>query len=467
MGKYKYLESVILASLLGITGLLDVSFVSSNSPTSNDQWFVTWGGKLDERAWGMVVNGSHIYITGDTTSFGAGDYDIFLLKFDLEGNLQWNTTWGSSDRDFVWGIAVYGDSVYLTGDIFRPHEGLLRIDVVLLKYNNDGELLWNITWDGDDFALDTARDIAVTDDGVFLTGESGRGAFLLKYNYEGQLQWEKTWEIKDGLIKPQCISIEDAQIFVTGFFRDPSLELDYNIFLTKFNIDGQQIWNTTWGGTDRESPTGMVTVEDGIYISGLASGAKVDGLYEWDVILLKFDKLGNLQWSDRWGGPKHERSMDLTVYDDFIYVIGKKRVFIEDNVLDEDVLLLEYDSTGRLRSKLTWGGTGVDSGRAISVVEGALYISGLTTSFGEEGNVTRGGGESPNFNVFLMKVAGSLSEVAPKQAEDEPELKGAGGIPGFPYVSVILGLIIVVIFIWQLKGRRLVSARLSRPRKPF
>lgn len=93
--KNNILIIVLTACLIRFTGLDDVALANSVPGTSNDQWIVPWGGELDDYAYDLVVHGDNIYITGRTKSFGAGDYDVFLLKFDLDGNLLWNTTWGS------------------------------------------------------------------------------------------------------------------------------------------------------------------------------------------------------------------------------------------------------------------------------------------------------------------------------------------------------------------------------------
>ncbi len=59
--------------------------------------YKTWGGSDYDRGYGIALdNLGNIFITGDTSSFGAGYYNVFLLKYDSVGNLLWNTTWGGA-----------------------------------------------------------------------------------------------------------------------------------------------------------------------------------------------------------------------------------------------------------------------------------------------------------------------------------------------------------------------------------
>lgn len=437
MGEHAYLKLVIIAYFLGFTGICNVALAGSNPHSSRDQWIVAWGGKLDDYAYDLAISGDNIYITGRTKSFGAGDYDIFVLKFDLKGNLIWNTTWGGPNNEGAWAIAAYSDSVYVTG--YEISTGV-TFNVVLLKYDSDGNVLWNATIDASGY--DVGRDIQVTDNGVFLTGESAEEAFLMKYDFEGQLQWNKTWSIPDGQVKGYRIWVRDDQIFVAGYYL--TLGPDPNLFLTKFDIDGHQIWNTTWSEAGGPTPTGIAMDENGIYLAGIIKGTT--GEREWDAILVKFDHLGHFQWFERWGGPKHENARKLIIDGDTLYIIGFTRSYGAGGA---DIFLLEYDQTGYLKSYSTWGEKGNESYPNFSIVDGTLYICGNTDSLGIEGyRFLDDGSRRKTYNVFLMKVTGSLAEFVPREEPTE-----SGGVSGFPYESAIIGLIIGVLIIWQLKRR--------------
>ncbi|MEX2690472.1 MAG: hypothetical protein Q6351_009160 [Candidatus Njordarchaeum guaymaensis] len=107
-------------------------------------WNVTWGGSNYDRGQSIFIYNNYVYITGRTDSFGSGNFDVFLLKYDLDGNLVWSRTWGGSNWDEAHGLFVYGNYICITGSTDSFGEGYA--DVFLLKYDLDGNLIWNVTW---------------------------------------------------------------------------------------------------------------------------------------------------------------------------------------------------------------------------------------------------------------------------------------------------------------------------------
>jgi len=98
------------------------------------QWNRTWGGIMDDLGYGVVVDSSdNIYLAGQTDSFGAGDYDMVMVKYDSSGELHWNTTWGGNEADKGIGIAVdSSDNIYLAGFTHSFGEG--ATDMALVKF---------------------------------------------------------------------------------------------------------------------------------------------------------------------------------------------------------------------------------------------------------------------------------------------------------------------------------------------
>jgi hypothetical protein len=88
-------------------GYYDFWLVKTDS-TGNKQWNKTYGGTYYEEAYSVVQTSDGGYaITGYTQSYGAGSYDLWLVKTDSSGNMQWNKTYGGSGYE-------YGQSVVET-----------------------------------------------------------------------------------------------------------------------------------------------------------------------------------------------------------------------------------------------------------------------------------------------------------------------------------------------------------------
>jgi len=152
-------------------------------PAGNQIWNRTWGGPNFDSASGVAVDGSNnIYLSGSTQSFGSGDQNAFLVKYDPAGNQIWNRTWSSTDFSSASGVAVDGNNnIYLSGSTLG--------DAFLVKYDPAGNQIWNGTWGGSNH--DYGYGVAVDgNNNIYLSGSTvsfgagGEDAFLVKYGID-------------------------------------------------------------------------------------------------------------------------------------------------------------------------------------------------------------------------------------------------------------------------------------------
>ena len=164
----------------------------------------TWGGTQNDYGTGVAVDaGGYVYVTGYTYSLGPtpGISSVFLLKYDPSGNLLFQKTWGGTKNDFATGIAVDIDgNVYVTGytKSYSVTPGVPS--AFLLKFDQEGNLLFQRTWGGNrgDFAYGVAVDTA---ENAYVTGYTysfgpntqGTNFFILKYDSSGDLLFQKIY----------------------------------------------------------------------------------------------------------------------------------------------------------------------------------------------------------------------------------------------------------------------------------
>jgi uncharacterized delta-60 repeat protein len=240
-------------------------------------WQRTWGGMLGETANGVAVSGdgASVYITGQTLSFGAGNIDALLLKFDASGNLVWQRTWGGPINETGQAVAVAGDgSVYVAGD----GNSFFGNDAILLKFTAAGTLVWQRDWRGGTGQNDEsgALGVATASDGsVYMTGRTliagtGQNAALVKFTPDGAIVWQKTWG--SGLDAALGVEVApDGTIVMTGNTGFGTGGGD--AFLVRFlATTGRAIDAATWGGVSNESGESIAVASDGsVYVAGLAS----------------------------------------------------------------------------------------------------------------------------------------------------------------------------------------------------
>jgi len=150
-------------------------------------WDKIWGGSDYDYGWGVAVDSSdNIYVTGDTNSSGFGSEDMCLVKYNSSGVLLWSQTWGRSDLDTGYGVTVdSSDNIYVVGHTYSF--GVGGSDMCLVKYDSSGTQLWHKTWGGSDYdygwgvAVDSSDNIYVTG-GTESFGFGNEDIFLVKYS---------------------------------------------------------------------------------------------------------------------------------------------------------------------------------------------------------------------------------------------------------------------------------------------
>jgi len=118
------------------------SWLVKTDSTGAVQWNQTYGDIMDDAGFSVVETTDGGYaIAGITNSYGAGNYDFWLVKTDGSGTAQWNQTYGGTNDDIGWSVVETGDGGYAIAG-YTASYGAGGNDVWLVKTDVESGLAW-------------------------------------------------------------------------------------------------------------------------------------------------------------------------------------------------------------------------------------------------------------------------------------------------------------------------------------
>ena len=250
------------------SGGIDVCLVKTNSD-GEMQWHKIFGesGIDYSRSVQQTTDGGYI-IVGSTESYGAGGYDVYLVKTDSNGEMLWQKTFGGSNNDDGGSVQQTSDGGYIIGGETNSY-GAGDYDVYLVKTNSNGDLLWEKTFGGN--GIDRGTSVQQTsDDGYVIAGvTTSYGAsgdvYLVKTNSDGELLWQKTFGGSDSDYGCCVQQTTDSGYIIAGQTYSYGSGMD-DVYLLKTNSHGDLQWQKTFGGSDQEFGYSVQQTSDGGYI---------------------------------------------------------------------------------------------------------------------------------------------------------------------------------------------------------
>ena len=208
---------------------------------------------------------------GTTLDDANGDFDIFVTKVDLEGEVIWTNIYTSlsTDDDFATYINATSDEDFIiTGNVKDPASG--DEDVFVLKINSSGTELWSETYDGGTAEDDGANYIVETDDNTYLIcGYSFDGTYsdmwVFEIDNDGTFIWENFFGL-NGNDEATCVIVtdDDCLAIIGQSYDDTNGDLDGVLIKTDDNWDEDWIVYTT--GTADEIFNDFIIDDDGDFL---------------------------------------------------------------------------------------------------------------------------------------------------------------------------------------------------------
>lgn len=346
--------------------------------------------------------------SGYQNTYGGGNYDAFLVKFNSSGSRVWATYFGGAGIDEASQCAVdpFGD-VYIAGDTRSAtgiasggHQNSLSGsgDAYLAKFNGSGQMIWSTYYGGTGYEFAQCCSVDATGN-VCMSGITGSS---------------------------NGIAAGSGFQTIYGGMDD--------LFVVKFDKNGVRQWGTYFGGPNEEisGHSCILDASGNIYftgytqsLTGIASGGfqNTHGGAQYDAFLVKLDNNGSLQWSTYYGGPADDFGISCAVDNSGNVCLAGVSQSASNIAFSgyqntygggpSDAFLAKFNSNGTRLWSTYCGGARMDDARYCAVdALNNIYVLGATNSYDGIGlngfrNTFNGGN---NYDAFVIKInnAGTL-----------------------------------------------------------
>jgi hypothetical protein len=409
-------------------------FLAKYDTSGNIIWAKRDGGKGGEYCFGIAKDfNDNIYLTGgfdsDTAVFGSfklvnsyisgGSEDIFLAKYDSNGNIIWAKNFGG--KNFEAGQSVSTD---LSGNIYVSG------------------------WFGDTVQFGSTTLIGQAPGGIY-----GQSAFLIKCDSNGTVLWAKQSDMdpKAGNFSAVSTSVTtdlNENVLITGYFYSDTItfsglrlinsdtSFSRDIFVVKYDTNGNIIWAKKSGGKQEDYAQGITIDEKNNVL--LTGGSSSDTAYFGNYLIenkanvnsytnafiAKYDTSGNAIWVKESLGKGYTCGNGISSTNNNIYITGYFTTdtllfdshFITDDTLGRNnAFVAKYNSDGIALWALNSKGK-EQIGNAIYSFpnDSSVYITGYflndTSTFGNKLLIDTN--SNHNQDVFVAKISSRSTDTS-------------------------------------------------------
>lgn len=382
---------------------------------------------------GYILVGSTESDDGDIT-VNQGKGDIWVVKTDAAGNIEWQQTYGSDSVELGRAIETTSDGGYIVLAERRytfgaPGVSILIDRILLLKLDSKGNVEWEKLYGGS--GPDFARDVCLSDNGGYViagtthssdgdmsSNNGGPDMWVVETDAKGKIVWQHSWGGSSPDHAEVITKAQNGGYIVGGRTTsdDGDVGKSYggqDVWILKLSDKGQVEWKEVYGGTNYDVIADIQSTIDGGYV--FTGMAYTDNNYPQqlgmlDAYVTKISRVGQKLWTAVHGSTDDEEFRAIYQKPDGNYIVTGTKT---DG--DADVWVAELFGDGSMNWSKTMGSSYIDYARNIIVSNDGILVSGATN--GNDQDVT-GTGYHGNLDWWVVKLESTLS-IGAKQQEQE------------------------------------------------
>jgi hypothetical protein len=315
----------------------------------NKEWSVNNGNPLMLQ-WSNSLRTTGGLITVGNTQVAGQGANILLTKYTSTGGIAWSVNYnvGGTKNDYGTNLTRDGSgNIYVCG--MTDNNGLTNYDIVILKYNSSGTLLWDTTYDSPYTMNDLATGIIVDPSNNIYVAGSSEGSttqfdfITLKYNSSGIFKWVSRYDYTNLQDYGGGITLNstNTSLYVTGASASGVNDWDYTT--VEYDLSGTQIAEVrnNVAGAGYDQPYAYAKDNSGnMYITGKGS---TDGI-DYDMKTIKLTPALVIDWDNSIDNAGLEDVGNAIAVDNNndILVGG----YTTTSATHKEAKLVKYDNTG-------------------------------------------------------------------------------------------------------------------------
>lgn len=268
------------------------------------EWQKTYGDK-EKDVWFMckvqeTTDGGFI-LASSSSSFGAGDFDIWLLKLSKSGSIEWQKNYSGEIYEDVYSVLQTKDGGYIIAGMGMV---IHDTDIWILKLTSSGDIEWQRTYAT--AYLEGAYAIIEADDGGYvIAGETssfgahtkpfGFYGWILKLSQDGDIKWQKIYKGSEPISFQDIEQTVDGGFVVCGNYGRSALSNHISHMLVlKLSSKGSIKWQKIYGSGSVDIAYSVYQTSDrGYFVSGFTGGRPLPGS-KTDIMVLRLSENGDV-----------------------------------------------------------------------------------------------------------------------------------------------------------------------------